>query len=41
MPYAQSVMIANHDIAYHDFEGLATELDECERLVADLGARMP
>ncbi len=39
MPYTQSAMITNHDIAYPDFEGLATELDEREGLVADLGDR--
>lgn len=32
-------MIAGHDVAYHDFEGIATDLDERERLVADLGER--
>ncbi|MGH1560430.1 hypothetical protein ACRAWD_27695 [Caulobacter segnis] len=32
-------MIAGHDIAYHDFEGIATDLEERERLVADLGDR--
>jgi ribulose-5-phosphate 4-epimerase/fuculose-1-phosphate aldolase len=32
-------MIAGHDVAYHDFEGIATELDERERLVADLGTK--
>ena len=35
--HTQTAMIAGHDIAYHDFEGIATELDERERLVADLG----
>ena len=33
----QTAMIAAHDIAYHDYEGIATDLDERERLVADLG----
>ena len=32
-------MIAGHDVAYHDFEGIATELEERERLVEDLGTK--
>lgn len=39
LPMTQTAMIAGHDVAYHDFEGIATELDERERLVADLGTR--
>ncbi|WP_433933731.1 class II aldolase/adducin family protein [Brevundimonas diminuta] len=39
LPHTQTAMIAGHDVAYHDFEGIATDLDERERLVADLGAR--
>ena len=39
LPHTQTAMIAGHDVAYHDFEGIATELDERERLVADLGPR--
>ncbi len=39
LPITQTAMIAGHDVAYHDFEGIATELDERERLVADLGTR--
>ena len=39
LPHTQTAMIAGHDVAYHDFEGIATELDERERLVADLGSR--
>ncbi|MDP3137371.1 MAG: class II aldolase/adducin family protein [Burkholderiaceae bacterium] len=35
-PYAQTGMPFLH-LAYHDFEGIADELDERERLVADLG----
>ena len=30
-------MIAGHDVAYHDYEGIATDLEERERLVADIG----
>ncbi len=39
MPHTQTAMIARHDVAYHDLEGIATDLDERERLVADLGTR--
>ena len=39
LPHTQTSMIAGHDVAYHDFEGIATELDERERLVVDLGAK--
>ncbi|WP_137897506.1 class II aldolase/adducin family protein [Sphingomonas sp. 2SG] len=39
LPHTQTAMIAGHDVAYHDFEGIATELDERERLVTDLGSR--
>jgi len=39
LPHTQTAMIAYHDVAYHDFEGIATELDERERLVADLGTK--
>lgn len=39
MPFTQTAMIAGHDLAYHDFEGVATDLDERERLVADLGTK--
>jgi ribulose-5-phosphate 4-epimerase/fuculose-1-phosphate aldolase len=39
LPHTQTAMIAGHDVAYHDYEGIATDLDERERLVADLGAK--
>jgi ribulose-5-phosphate 4-epimerase/fuculose-1-phosphate aldolase len=39
LPHTQTSMIAGHDVAYHDFEGIATELDERERLVSDLGTK--
>ena len=39
LPHTQTAMIAGHDIAYHDYEGIATDLDERERLVADIGAK--
>jgi ribulose-5-phosphate 4-epimerase/fuculose-1-phosphate aldolase len=38
MPIAQTAMRFS-DIAYHDYEGLALNLDERERLVNDLGDR--
>lgn len=39
LPHTQTAMVVQHDVAYHDFEGIATELGERERLVADLGNR--
>ncbi|MFC7380034.1 class II aldolase/adducin family protein [Brevundimonas sp. GCM10030266] len=39
LPHTQTAMIAHHDIAYHDHEGIADALDERERIVADLGDR--
>lgn len=39
LPHTQTAMIARHDIAYHDYEGIATDLAERDRLVADLGAK--
>ena len=39
LPHTQTAMVTASDIAYHDYEGLATDLDERARLVADLGAR--
>ena len=39
LPHTQTAMVAHHDVAYHDFEGIATDLEERERLVADLGTR--
>lgn len=35
--YTQFAMIVHDDLAYHDYEGIATDLDERERLVNDLG----
>jgi ribulose-5-phosphate 4-epimerase/fuculose-1-phosphate aldolase len=39
LPHTQTAMIAGHDVAYHDYEGIATDLDERERLVTDLGSK--
>ncbi|MFK7752438.1 MAG: class II aldolase/adducin family protein [Sedimentitalea sp.] len=36
--YTQFSMVVNDDVAYHDYEGIATDLDERDRLVADIGA---
>ncbi len=36
--YTQFAMIVHDDIAYHDYEGIATDLDERERLVKDIGS---
>ncbi len=35
--YSQFAMIVYDDVAYHDYEGIATDLDERERLVRDMG----
>ncbi len=37
LPLDQHAMAVVSDIAYHDYEGIALDLDERERLVADLG----
>lgn len=37
LPLTQTAMIVHHDIAFHEYEGIATDLDERARLVADLG----
>ena len=39
LPHTQTSMIAGADVAYHDYEGIATDLDERDRLVADMGTR--
>ena len=39
LPHTQTAMIARHDVAYHDYEGIATDLEERERLVQDLGTK--
>ncbi len=35
--YTQFSMIVNNDLAYHDYEGIALNLDERDRIVNDLG----
>lgn len=39
LPISQTAMTVIGDLAYHDYEGIALDLDERERLVADLGAK--
>ena len=37
MPLTQTAMLIRDEIAYHEYEGVATDLEERERLVEDLG----
>ena len=37
LPLTQTAMLIRGDLAFHDYEGVAVDLDERERLVADLG----
>ena len=37
LPHTQTAMIAQHHVAYHEYEGIAFDLDERDSLVADLG----
>ncbi len=39
MPLTQTAMLIREQVAYHEYEGVATDLDERERLVADLGSK--
>jgi ribulose-5-phosphate 4-epimerase/fuculose-1-phosphate aldolase len=39
MPHTQTAMTILGDLAYHDYEGLAVDLDERDRLVADMGTK--
>jgi ribulose-5-phosphate 4-epimerase/fuculose-1-phosphate aldolase len=39
MPLTQTAMLIRDEVACHDYEGVAVDLDERERLVADLGTR--
>lgn len=38
LPISQTAMACTPDLAYHDYEGVALDLGERERLVADLGS---
>jgi len=37
LPVTQTAMIIGANLAYHDYEGIALDLDERERLIANLG----
>lgn len=39
LPLSQTAMVVNFDLAYHDYEGIATREDEKERLVANIGSK--
>ena len=39
MALSQTAMIARHDLAYHDYEGIALDHGERERIVADIGMK--
>src|SRR5690242_6929991 len=39
LPLTQTAMLIRCDVAFHDYEGVAVDLDERERLVADLGTK--
>lgn len=37
LPITQTAMVVLGDLAFHDYEGIAIDLDERERIIADLG----
>jgi ribulose-5-phosphate 4-epimerase/fuculose-1-phosphate aldolase len=39
LPLGQTSLLVRHDVAYHDYEGVALDHSERERLVADLGTK--
>ena len=39
LPLTQTAMLIRNDLAFHDYEGVAVDLDERERLVAHLGTK--
>ena len=39
LPLTQTAMLVRGDLAFHEYEGVATDLEERERLVADLGTK--
>ncbi|QAY79896.1 class II aldolase/adducin family protein [Sphingosinicella sp. BN140058] len=39
LPITQTAMLIRDEVAYHDYEGVAVDLDERERLVAHLGEK--
>lgn len=38
LPISQNALLFHGDIAYHDYEGLALEMEERERLIANMGS---
>jgi ribulose-5-phosphate 4-epimerase/fuculose-1-phosphate aldolase len=39
MPLTQTAMLIREEVSYHEYEGVATDLEERERLVADIGTK--
>ncbi len=39
LPLTQTAMLIGGDLAFHDYEGVAVDLDERERLVANMGSK--
>jgi ribulose-5-phosphate 4-epimerase/fuculose-1-phosphate aldolase len=39
LPLTQTAMLIRDEVAYHDYEGVAVDLDERGRIVADLGSK--
>ena len=39
MPLTQTAMTICDEVAYHDYEGIALNLDERERLIKDIGVK--
>ena len=39
LPLTQTAMLVRGDLAFHDYEGVAVDLDERTRIVADLGTK--
>ena len=37
LPLTQTAMLIRDDVAYHDYEGVAVDLDERARIIADIG----
>ena len=39
MPLTQTAMLIREEVSYHEYEGVATDLEERERLVEDIGSK--
>ena len=39
LPLTQTAMLIRGELAYHDYEGVAVDLDERERIIADMGEK--